>query len=137
SLHFSYSHRSSRSALSPSYCFLPLFSFQLARPPTSTLFPYTTLFRSAAASFHPAVLLQEPACGLKSLLTNGPPTLASMMLFPSATTILLGSWAWRWSTPAISGESNMLLPTGWTKIPRRERSEERRVGDEWSDGRGG
>src|SRR5437870_10821175 len=50
----------------------------LRRPPRSTLFPYTTLFRSA----------------------------------------------WRWSTPAISGESNMLLPTGWTKIPRRERSEE-------------
>src|SRR5439155_26946490 len=34
--------------------FFPLFLFTILRPPRSTLFPYTTLFRSHRLSSHPA-----------------------------------------------------------------------------------
>src|SRR5262245_63051791 len=42
------------SLLQSSFSSLPSFSFLLRRPPSSTLFPYTTLFRSSCR--HPDVL---------------------------------------------------------------------------------
>src|SRR6266511_6430495 len=36
------------------YCFLFFFFLMIRRPPRSTLFPYTTLFRSSAAARSPA-----------------------------------------------------------------------------------
>src|SRR5207248_9358950 len=38
----------------PCYSVLLFFSFMLRRPPRSTLFPYTTLFRSAAVAWYDA-----------------------------------------------------------------------------------
>src|SRR5688572_31317049 len=46
--------------MSPNYClFFVFFFLMIRRPPRSTLFPYTTLFRSAAAQ----VVAVRPAAG--------------------------------------------------------------------------
>src|SRR3712207_7177044 len=44
----------------------------IRRPPRSTLFPYTTLFRSAVARAHEAVLLQERLCPVAAALGEEP-----------------------------------------------------------------
>src|SRR3712207_6923299 len=47
-------------------CLSPFFFLMIRRPPRSTLFPYTTLFRSSAAhgQFEPIVFLDRFAFGL-------------------------------------------------------------------------
>src|SRR5699024_12396281 len=66
------------STLSPSFTSLsqPLFSFFLLipRPPTSTLFPYTTLFRSTPAFFRvrPAQALAHPGLPIFAIRNFGP-----------------------------------------------------------------
>src|SRR5438034_5374359 len=52
--------------LASPYCVVLFFLLTLPRPPTSTLFPYTTLFRSAERRMHevaPANRVQHPRRG--------------------------------------------------------------------------
>src|SRR5260370_17707969 len=57
------------STLSPSACVSSFFFLMIRRPPRSTLFPYTTLFRSLA--MRPALLLfDEPTSALDPRRTS-------------------------------------------------------------------
>src|SRR5438034_6067002 len=44
----------------------------LRRPPRSTLFPYTTLFRSLSDGSAPSCRAKSPLCGISSLMTSAP-----------------------------------------------------------------
>src|SRR5690349_22521086 len=56
-------------------CLLFLFFLMIRRPPRSTLFPYTTLFRSVRTPREPRISVerQERACGRRSRRDQGQP----------------------------------------------------------------
>src|SRR5438094_10368722 len=64
----------------PSVFYVAFFFFMLRRPPTSTLFPYTTLFRSRHAPRRPVRARGVPGevrgCGL--VLHHRPPTFTDL-----------------------------------------------------------
>src|SRR3989441_11106947 len=89
----------------------------IRRPPRSTLFPYTTLFRSTA-SFCPLVLARA-ALGTPLLAVAGPPSAAEAR--PFVTRQLLGV-----------GVLLLTMVPGYvaSRTTGAQRSEERRVGKE-------
>src|SRR3712207_9452740 len=49
------------------------FFLMIRRPPRSTLFPYTTLFRSVLLHHHPAAVVVPPQPGCQGRKVNRPP----------------------------------------------------------------
>src|SRR2546427_935507 len=58
----------------------------IRRPPRSTLFPYTTLFRSAMVRFYPIYEVKVEMIVVVSALTSGPITMPNTWIWGSATT---------------------------------------------------
>src|SRR3712207_9423934 len=83
------------------FCF---FFLMIRRPPRSTLFPYTTLFRSKARDEHVALLLVDQ----RMPHMNGIDMLArAMEVYPDARRVLLTAYADRKSTRLNSSHANI------------------------------
>src|SRR5256885_13913818 len=88
----------------------------IRRPPRSTLFPYTTLFRSVFELLHPK-------------LAQGAIIVADNMLQPESARA--DARAYRQRVRAAADMSSVLLAVGnGLELSRYQRSEERRVGKE-------
>src|SRR3989454_7181466 len=100
----------------------------IRRPPRSTLFPYTTLFRSRAPMAGFALLFMAVSASLTTNITLFIGTLLAerLMYLPSAGLCLLAGWAagrpdrggaraFAWGVAAVAGA--LLLRRSYTRIP--------------------
>src|SRR3712207_8751701 len=91
------------------------------RPPRSTLFPYTTLFRSAALATALCLLIGYPmALGIARADPAWRSILLMLVILPFWTSFLLRVYAWMgllgsnsWFNRLLAGAWNGLVPTGW------------------------
>src|SRR5215472_14812342 len=125
------------------FFFLFFFFLMIRRPPRSTLFPYTTLFRSGLAAFSAAIICWQvatfrqagtpvaPRLPTMALATTGPyrfsrnPDYGAQALLYLALTLALGRW---WSILTLIPA---MLAIRHGVISREERYLERRFGEEY------
>src|SRR2546427_11331859 len=102
----------------------------IRRPPRSTLFPYTTLFRSAGIFLHE--LPTAVALAAMALATFG---VLILSLPPRGQMLSLSAWASRSALYGLACGACFAIATvgyrGGAVELARLRSEERRVGKEW------
>src|SRR3712207_9463902 len=98
----------------------------IRRPPRSTLFPYTTLFRSIAKLSRPVIWLLSKSTNLLVRLVGGDPTASGESISQEELRDLVTAHE------SLSSDERRLIGEVFRAGDRevRERSEERRVGKE-------
>src|SRR2546422_11592904 len=107
----------------------PFFFLMIRRPPRSTLFPYTTLFRSLVDQVAPGHVLAAPGAHLHPVV-HAPVAVRADVLEPVAVAPLLRPAAPRTGPHRVHHPAPASPATAALILESLGRSEERRVGKE-------